>query len=91
VVVIVRVTGTVAVDEVKVNVAGLKLQLLFGGKPEHIEGVSWAEPVNPFCGASVRTDDPDCPGAAMSICIGFAAMVKACPTSTMMADDAEPE
>jgi hypothetical protein len=48
VVVIVRVTGTVVVDAVKVTVEGLKLQLLFGGKFEHTDGERVAVPVRPF-------------------------------------------
>jgi len=46
VVVIVRVTGTVVVDEVNVTVEGLKLQLLSDRRLEHIDGKSMAEPVN---------------------------------------------
>src|ERR1700722_6367747 len=48
VVVIVRVTGTVVVDDVKVTVEGLKLQVLYGGKFEHIEGERVPVPVKPF-------------------------------------------
>ena len=48
VVVTVRVTGTLVVEEANVTVAGLKLQLLLGGKFEHIVGERVAEPVKPF-------------------------------------------
>jgi len=75
VVVIVRVTGTVVVEDVKVTLPGLKLQLLFAGRFEHIDGESVAEPVNPFCAANVRVVDPDCPGLATLIAIGFAVIV----------------
>jgi hypothetical protein len=44
----VRVTGTVVFDEVKLTLVGLKLQLLCGGRDEHIDGDKVAEPVNPF-------------------------------------------
>ena len=47
VVVTVRVTGTVVVEEVKLMLAGLKLQALPAGKLEHIDGVSVVDPVNP--------------------------------------------
>jgi hypothetical protein len=75
VVVIVRVTGTVVVEDVKVTLAGLKLQLLFTGRFEHIDGESVAEPVKPFCAANVRVVDPDCPGLATLILVGFAVIV----------------
>jgi len=74
-VVIVRVTGTVVVEDVKVTLPGLKLQLLLDGKFEHIDGESVAEPVNPFCAANVRVVDPDCPGLATLIVVGFAVIV----------------
>ena len=47
-VVMAKVTGTLAVDEVNAMIVGLKLQVLCGGKLEHTEGESVAEPVNPF-------------------------------------------
>ena len=87
---IVSVTGTVVVAEVKVTVAGLKLQLLFGGKLEHIVGESVAEPANPFCGANVILVDPDCPALAMLIDVGLAVIVKVCPTSITVTCDVDP-
>ncbi len=75
VVAIVKVTGTVVVEDVRVTLAGLKLQLLFGGKFEHIDAESVAEPVKPFCATNVRVVDPDRPGLATLIAIGFAVIV----------------
>ncbi len=69
VVVTVRVTGTLVVEEANVTVAGLKLQLLLGGKFEHIVGERVAEPVKPFCAANVSVVDPDCPGLATLITV----------------------
>jgi hypothetical protein len=59
VVAIVRVTGTVVVEDVKLTLAGLKVQLLFDGRFEHIDGVSVVEPVKPACAVKVRVVDPD--------------------------------
>ena len=71
----VRVTSTVVVEEVKLTVDGLKLQLLSDGKLEHIEGVRAAEPVKPFCAVNVSVVDPDCPGALTLTTIGLALIV----------------
>ena len=90
VVVIVRVTGTVVVDDVKVTVEGLKLQVLYGGKFEHIEGERVPVPVKPFCVENVRVVDPDCPGVATVIVVGLAEMVYAPPTSIKAAGDVDP-
>lgn len=79
----VRVTGTVVVDEFRVTVAGLKLQLLSGGKFEHIDGESVAEPVNPPCPLNVSIVEPDCPGVDTVIVDGFAVSVKAEFTATV--------
>jgi hypothetical protein len=38
----------VAVEDVKLKFAGLKLQLVFGGRNEHVEDESVVDPVNPF-------------------------------------------
>jgi hypothetical protein len=75
VVVIVRVTGTVVVDDVNSTLAALKLQALSNGKPEQIDGESVPKPVNPFCAANVRVVDPDFPGLATLIVVGFAFIV----------------
>lgn len=85
----VRVTGTL-VEDVNATVAGLKLQLLFGGKFEHIVGVRVADPVKPFCAANVRVVDPDCPGLETLIAVGFTDIANVSPTSTIVADDVEP-
>jgi hypothetical protein len=90
VVLTVTVTGTVVVDWSNVILVGLKLQLLCGGKPVHNDGVSCAIPVKPFCGVSVRTADPECPGAAMLICSVLIVIVKVCPTSTMVGEEVDP-
>ena len=68
------VTGVV-VEEVKLTVAGLKLQLLSGGKFKHMDGESVAEPVRPFCSVNVSTVDPDWPGLATFSVIGLAVIV----------------
>jgi len=44
---IVRVTGTVVVDDVNVTIAGLKVQMLSGGKLEHVEEERVVEPDSP--------------------------------------------
>jgi hypothetical protein len=75
VVVIVRVTAVLVMEDVKVTLAGLKLQLLFDGKFEHIDGESVAEPVKPFCAMNVRIVDPDCPGLAILTAVGLALIV----------------
>jgi hypothetical protein len=75
-VVIVSVTGTLVMDEVKLTVEGLKLQALSGGKAEHVEEISVAEPVKPFFAANVRIVDPDWPGLATVTLSGLAAIVK---------------
>ena len=90
VVVIVRVTGIVVVDDVKVTVEGLKLQVLYGGKFEHIEGERVPMPVKPFCAENVRAVDPDCPGLATVIVVGLAVTVYAPPTSINVAGDEDP-
>lgn len=90
VVMIVKVTGTVVVDEVNVTVEGLKLQMLFGGKLEHIDDVSVPVPVKPFCAENVSTVDPDCPGLAMLIVAGFAVTPYDPPTSIAMTGDMDP-
>lgn len=69
------VTVRVAVDvplPARVMLAGLKLQLASAGSPSHIEGERAVEPPKPLIDAKVRTVDPDCPGAAMAIVVGFA-------------------
>lgn len=48
VVVMVNVTGTLVVDGVKFTVAGLKLQVLCGGKFVHMAELRVVDPVNPF-------------------------------------------
>ena len=90
VVVIIRFTGTVVVEEVNVTVAGLKAQLPFGGKFEHIEDKSETEPEKPFCALKVRVVDPDCPGLATLIVVGFAVIVKVPPTSMEVASEVDP-
>jgi hypothetical protein len=72
VVAIVRVTGTVVVEDVRLTIEGLKLQVLPNGKLEHIDGDSAAEPVKPFCPANVSVVDPDCPGPPTLTTIGLA-------------------
>lgn len=75
--------AVVAIERVAIEVPllsnvildGLKLQLDSGGKPEHIEGERTAEPLKPLTEAKFRTVDPECPGAVMSIVVGFAATV----------------
>lgn len=75
-VVIVNVTGTLVTLEVKVTLAGLKLQVLFGGRFEHIAGESVVDPVSPFCDVKVKVVEPDCPGLAIAMTCGFAAIEK---------------
>lgn len=62
VVLIVNVTGTVVVDELNATVDGLKLQVLCGGRFVHMDGMSVADPVMPFCAVNVSVVEPDCPG-----------------------------
>ena len=59
VVVIVRVTGIDVVEDVKLTLAGLKLQAVSAGKFEHIAGESMVEPVKPDCAVKVKIVDPD--------------------------------
>jgi hypothetical protein len=90
VVVTVRVTVAVVVDEVNVRVEGLKLQLLCGGRYRHSEGESVAEPAKPFCATNVSTVDPDCPGLAIAISVGLAVIEKASPTPINMGGAVDP-
>lgn len=76
VVVTMRVTGTLVMDDVKLKAEGLKLQALSAGRPEHVEGESVAEPVRPFFAVNVRIVDPDSPGLATVTLSGLAAIVK---------------
>ena len=88
---IVRFTGTVIVEAVKLMLVGLKLHALSGGRLPHIDGVSVVEPVKPACAANVSIVDPDCPGLAMLTVHGFALIVNggnAATTSTKLADEA---
>lgn len=48
VVLMVNVTGTVVVDDVKFTVVGLKLHVLCGGRFEHMAELRVVDPVNPF-------------------------------------------
>jgi len=94
VVVIVRATGTVVVEDVKLTLAGLKLQAVFGGKLEHIDGESVAEPVKVFCAANVSVVDPDCPGLVTLTVIGLAVMVNVGAEAMMsieLADEVDPK
>ena len=70
-----------------VIVGGLKLQLLSDGKPLHIAGESVTLPalLNPFWAVKVSVVDPDCPGAATLIVVGFAATVKVGPVTVKVA------
>jgi hypothetical protein len=88
--VIVRVTGTVVLDEVNVTVLGLKLQLVFGGREEHVDGKSAAEPTRPFCATKVSVVDADCPGLAMLRVDGEAVIAKVPPISIGVATEVEP-
>jgi hypothetical protein len=72
VVLMVKVTGTFMVEELSVTVEVLKVQVLLGGKFEHNEDESAAEPVNPFCAVNMRIVDPDCPWLATVIAVGLA-------------------
>jgi|HubBroStandDraft_5_1064220.scaffolds.fasta_scaffold205192_1 hypothetical protein len=89
VVVIVSVIGTAVVEEVKVTDAGLKLQVLFGGKFEHMVGERSVEPVKPFAAVKVSVANPDCPGLIMLIADGLAVMTNVSPTSTKIAEEVE--
>jgi hypothetical protein len=89
-VVIVSVTGAVDAEGVNVTVAGLKMQMLFGGRFEHIDGERVTEPVKPFFAANVSVVDPDCPGLAMLIAVGLAAIANVPPTSREMMGDTDP-
>jgi hypothetical protein len=86
---IVTVMGTLVVDAVKVRFAGEKLQLLLGGKYKQFADDRVTDPVRPFCGAKVSRVDPDWPGLAMSIVVGFAEIVKASPTPIRIACEVE--
>lgn len=86
---IVSTTGTV-VDEAKFTRVGLKLQLLIGGRFEHIDDISVAVPVNPVCAVKVSVVAPDCPGLEMVIVVGLALMENVPPTSIVAADDIDP-
>jgi len=90
VVVIVRVTGIVVVDELKVTVEGLKLQVLCGGKFEHIDGERVPVPVRPFWAENVRVVVPDFPGLAMLIVVGLTVTLYVPPTSIKVAVDVDP-
>jgi hypothetical protein len=95
VVVMVSVTGTVVCEAVNATVAGLKLQLLCGGRLEHVEEESVAEPMNPLCALKVNTVDPDCPGLATLITVGLAPIVnggglKVAIVSTSVPAEVEP-
>jgi hypothetical protein len=60
VVVIVRVTGTLVVEAVSVTVLGLKLQVLFGGSPAHMDGDRVPDPIVfrvPDASASLTYDE----------------------------------
>ena len=85
------VTGTLVTDEVNVTVAGMKLQLLFGGRLMQIEGDKEPDPVNPFCAVNVRVVVPDWPGLAILITEGFAVIPKPSPTATMNAGEVAPK
>jgi hypothetical protein len=85
----VRVTATVFTDELKATVEGLKLQVLSEGRFEHELDVSALEPVKPFCAVNVSVVDPDWPGLATTIVVGFAAIAKAA-TFTEIAGEVDP-
>jgi hypothetical protein len=89
VVAIVRVTGTVVVEEVKLTVEGLKLQVLSGGKLEHTEDDRAAEPVKLLCAANVSVVDPDCPGLETLITVGFALIMKGMTVSVSVPEETE--
>ena len=77
-------------EEARETVPGLKLQLLSGGKLEHIVAESVAEPVNPFCAVNVNVADPDCPGLDILIAAGLAVIENVCPTPITTAGEVEP-
>ena len=85
----VSLTVTLLVDEVKATVEGLKLQVLCGGKFAHKLGVRVVEPVKPVCAVKVSDVEPDCPGLATTMVVGFAAMANP-PTVTEIAGEVEP-
>src|SRR5215470_9902111 len=85
----VRVTSTVVVEDVKLTVEGLKLQLLCGGRLEHIEGDRAAEPVNPLWAVNVSVVDPDCPGLPTLSAIGLALIVNVAGGVTVSVSVAE--
>jgi hypothetical protein len=87
VVLIVSTTGTAGP---KLTRAGLKLQLVNGGRVEHIDETSAVVPVNPVCGVNVSTVSPDTPGLGIVIVVGIALMEKVAPTAIDVADDVEP-
>lgn len=76
VVLIVRVTKTFVTNDVNVTLAGLKLQVLCGGRFEHADGDNVVDPVNPACAVNVKVVDPDCPGLGTVIARGFAVIPK---------------
>jgi hypothetical protein len=86
----VSVTGIAVVDELKFNIGGVKLQVLCAGKLKHMEGESWKLPVSPFCAEKVSVVEPDCPGVAMLIVVGFAVMLKLPPISINVVGDVDP-
>lgn len=88
-VLIVRVTGTDVVVDVKVTVAGLKLQLLSGGRLKQSDAHSVADPVKSSCEVNVSGVEPDCPGLATVMVVGLAVIVNdGFPTvSVRVADD----
>jgi hypothetical protein len=68
----------------RVTVEGLKLQLLSVGSPLHIDDVSVALPLNPFCDVNISVVDPDCPGAGILIVVGLAVTVNAVFTVSLV-------
>jgi hypothetical protein len=86
----VSVTGTVVVDELKVTFAGLKLQVLSGGKPMHNSGESGKVPAKPFWAEKVNVVVADWPGAPMVMVAVAGVTANAPPTSIKVAAELDP-
>ena len=72
------------------RVAGLKLQVVSGGKPMQIDGERGKLPVKPFCAENASVVEADWPGFAMMIVAGLAATPNVPPTSIKVAEEVDP-
>jgi hypothetical protein len=74
----VSITLAVVIVELNVTLAGDTLHVLSDGKLAHC-GVRVKVPVKPFIADSISIVLPDCPGLAIVIDVGLAAMEKSGP------------